>query len=52
MTARSRDGAVISERCIMHQSFVTTAPPPSGKGGDYDFSVSVPCYEPHPEGTN
>ena len=24
---------------LMHQSFVTTAPPPTGKGGDYDFSV-------------
>ena len=23
----------------MHQSFVTTAPPPMGKGGDYDFSA-------------
>ena len=23
----------------MHQSFVTTAPPPTGKGGDYDFSA-------------
>ena len=23
----------------MHQSFVSTDPPPSGKGGDYDFSV-------------
>ena len=24
---------------IMHHSFVTTAPPPTGKGGDCDFSV-------------
>ena len=24
---------------MMHQSFVTTAPPPMGKGGDYDFSA-------------
>ena len=24
---------------LMHQSFVTTAPPPTGKGGDYDFSA-------------
>ena len=38
--------------CIMHKSFVTTAPPPTGKGGDYDFSVSVPCYKPHPQGAN
>ena len=35
---------------VMHQSFVTTAPPHTGKGGDNDFSVSVPCYEPHPRG--
>ena len=26
---------------IMHQSFVTTATPPKGKGGDYDFSLEV-----------
>ena len=31
----------------MHQSFVTTAPPPMGKGREYDFSVSVPCFKPH-----
>ena len=31
---------------LMHQSFVNTAPPPMGKGGDYDFS----CYELHPQG--
>ena len=24
---------------VMHQSFVTTAPPPTGKGRDYDFSA-------------
>ena len=30
-------------------SFVITAPPPMGKGGDYDFSVSVPCYESLPQ---
>ena len=24
---------------IMHQSFVTTAPPPMWKGGHYDFST-------------
>ena len=24
---------------IMHQSIATTAPPPTGKGGDYDFSA-------------
>ena len=24
---------------IMHQSFVTTATPPTGKGGHYDFSA-------------
>ena len=34
---------------FMHQSFVTTAPPPTGKGGD-DFQLSVPCYKPHPQG--
>ena len=33
---------------IMHQSFVTTAPSPTGKGGDYDFSASVSCYKPQP----
>ena len=27
------------EISFMHQSFVTTAPPPTGKGGDYDFSA-------------
>ena len=37
---------------VMHQSFVTTAPPPMGKGGNYDFSVSVPCYEPRHQGAN
>ena len=24
---------------FMYQSFVTTAPPPTGNGGDYDFSA-------------
>ena len=24
---------------VMHQSFVTTATPTTGKGGDYDFSA-------------
>ena len=24
---------------VMHQSFISTAPPPTGKGRDYDFSV-------------
>ena len=37
-----------SDQCVMHQSFVTTATPPTGNGGDYDFLFSVPCYEPHP----
>ena len=35
---------------VMHQSFVTTAPPPTEEGGDYDFSASVPCYETTPRG--
>ena len=26
---------------VMHQSFVTTAPPPTGKGGDYDKRVFI-----------
>ena len=26
-------------KVLMHQSFVTTAPPPMGKGRDYDFSA-------------
>ena len=25
--------------CVMHQSFVTTAHPPTGEGRDYDFSA-------------
>ena len=40
---------------VMHQSFVTTAPPPTGKGGDCDlsaFSALLPCYKPHPQGVN
>ena len=33
----------------MHQSFVTMAPPPMGKGGDYDFSVfNALLYTPPP----
>ena len=28
-----------AKQMVMHQSFVTTAPPPTGKGGDYDFSA-------------
>ena len=43
------DGPVRKPHCwffhevaqIMHQSFVTTAPPPTGKGGDYDFSAFI-----------
>ena len=32
---------------VMHQSFVTTAPPPMGKGGDnLTFQFSMPCYKP------
>ena len=27
---------------VVHQSFVTTTPQPTGKGEDYDFSVAVP----------
>ena len=41
---------VINAFNIMDQSFVTTAPPPTEKGGVFDFSVSLPCYEPHPQG--
>ena len=41
------ENQVIVRHAIMQQSFVTTAPPPTGKGRDYDFSVSVPCYEPN-----
>ena len=35
---------------IMHQSFVSTAPPPKGMGGDSDFHFSEPWYKPHPVG--
>ena len=34
----------------MHQSFVTAVPPSTRKGRDYDYQLSVPCYEPHPKG--
>ena len=37
----------------MHQQFVTTAPPPMAKGGDYDFSAfstQVPAISPTPRG--
>ena len=44
--------AARSTLSVMHQSFVTTAPPPAWKGGDNDFSVSVPCYKTHPQGAN
>ena len=38
---------------LMLQSFVTTAPPPMGKGGDYDFTAfSALLYKPHPQGAN
>ena len=36
---------------VMHQSFVSTAPPPTGMGGDSDFHFSEPCYKPRPVGT-
>ena len=37
-------GCIMRETCgrekdFMHQSFVTTAPPPTGKGWDYGFSA-------------
>ena len=31
----------------MHQSFVSTAPPPTGKGGIMTFHLSKPWYKPH-----
>ena len=34
----------------MHQSFVFTAPPPTGMGGDNDFHFPEPWYKPHPVG--
>ena len=37
-----------SGELIMHQSFVTIAPPPTGKGGDYDFQC--PAKSPPPRG--
>ena len=33
---------------FMHQSFVTTAPPPTGKGRNYNFSFQCLVIEPHP----
>ena len=33
---------------VMHQSFVSTAPPPTGMGGDNDFHFSEPWYKPRP----
>ena len=36
---------------IMHQSFVSSAPPPTGKGGDYDFSTFMALLKaPSPGG--
>ena len=32
--------AIFSNRQFMHQSFVSTAPPPTGMGGDSDFFQS------------
>ena len=46
-TKSIRNQTLYNKYSFMHQSFVTTAPPPTGKGGDYDFSVSVPCCKPH-----
>ena len=37
--------------CVMHQSFVSTVPPPTGMGGDNDFSffralvLAPPCVD-------
>ena len=36
----------------MHKSFVTTAHPPTGKGGDCGISAFRPCYKPHTQGAN
>ena len=35
---------------FVHQSFVTTAPPPTGKGGDYDFSAFSALLLAPPQG--
>ena len=37
---------------VMHKSFVTTAHPPTGKGGDCGISAFRPCYKPHTQGAN
>ena len=38
----------------MHKSFVTTAHPPKGKGGDCGISAfsALLCYKPHTQGAN
>ena len=35
MTLMSMSAHVDKSADVMHQSFVTTVPPPTGKGGDY-----------------
>ena len=37
---------------LMHQSFVSTAPPPTGKGGDNDFSLLRALLYAPPVGTS
>ena len=36
----------------MHQSFVSTAAPPTGMTGIVTFHFSEPWYKPHPDGNN
>ena len=33
---------------LMHQSFVSTAPPHTGMGWDSDYRFSESCYKPRP----
>ena len=47
-STRSRFQAEPGTLTLMHQSFVTTAPPPTGKDRDYDFSFQCPAISPPP----
>ena len=37
---------------FMQQLFVTTAPPPTEKGGDYEFSAFSALHKTHSQGAN
>ena len=41
-----------TDTIVMHQSFVSTAPPPKGMVGIVTFNFSEPWYKPHPVGTS